>query len=176
MKCPECGAQVEFEGNATATECPYCKTRIDRPAPQPSNPLATLLEDKNGNGIPDFLETMAKPASGLNISFKASATVNQRYVVNGVEYHSLDEMPPEARKAFESASGVLEGKLALGPGALIGASPSASTSSVSKSFVFTKRIGTAQAGGKKSKGGLALFLFIAAILFALFVLWLRSGG
>jgi hypothetical protein len=30
-------------------------------------------------------------------------TINRKIVVNGVEYHSVDELPPEIRAAYEKA-------------------------------------------------------------------------
>jgi hypothetical protein len=171
MKCPECGAQVKAE---TDTECPYCKAPIERPAAPPPNPLAAMFEDKDGNGIPDFMEGMARPVPGLNVKFTASTTVNQRYVVNGVTYGSLEEMPPEARKAMEGATGLLKGRLASGPGVAIGSPPSAKTSSVSASFTVTKQSATGPNARKSSRGGLGLLLFAAAVLAAILLMWLGS--
>jgi hypothetical protein len=171
MKCPECGAQVKAE-----TECPYCKAPIERPASSSPNPLAAMFEDKDGNGIPDFMEGAVNATPGVSVNFTTSATVNRRYVYNGVTYGSLEEMPPEARKAMEGATGLLKGRLASGTAAAIGAPPSASTSSVSASFTVTKRSAIGPNAQKSSRGGWGLFLFAAAVLAAILVMWLMSKG
>ncbi|MDD5308211.1 MAG: hypothetical protein PHU25_12890 [Deltaproteobacteria bacterium] len=180
MKCPECGAQVSVEGNAARANCPYCGAQVESPAPAPVNPLAAIFEDKNGNGVPDFIEGMMKPGSGMNVKLTTSATVNQRYVVGGVEYGSLEEMPPEARKALQGAAGVLKGGFPLDFGVMDAQGPSSAASQTgstfSKSVTVTARNAPTPTAQKKSKGAWTAFLVIALIAAGLFAAWLASRG
>ncbi|HET9905340.1 MAG TPA: hypothetical protein VFQ23_01830, partial [Anaerolineales bacterium] len=63
--------------------------------------LPDLLEnltnptDQNKNGMPDAIENM--------VSNVFSSTT--RVVVNGAEYNSLDDLPPEVRAQYEQAMG-----------------------------------------------------------------------
>lgn len=61
----------------------------------PVNPL----EDKNRNGIPDIIEGTAGAPIVAN-AFKV--------LMDGKEYNSLDELPPEARAKYEQAMGALD--------------------------------------------------------------------
>jgi hypothetical protein len=54
---------------------------------------APLLEDRDGNGVPDLLEGKA--------GFKLAARVAKALLVNGVKYNSPDEMPPDVRQLYE---------------------------------------------------------------------------
>ena len=105
MKCPECNAAVKFEGNVTQMDCPYCGASIERPAPPaPAGPLGALLEDRNGNGIPDIFEGMGQ-GSAVNIT--TTARVESMFIVNGVQYKSLNDMPADVRAQYEQITGAL---------------------------------------------------------------------
>ena len=69
--------------------------------------MMDIFADKNGNGIPDFMEgdmvqkVLAANSTSLNIS--------------GVTYHNLDELPPELRQSVDKAFQVIT-KLGIIPG------------------------------------------------------------
>jgi hypothetical protein len=79
-----------------------------------------IFADKNGNGIPDILEASgemtvrfdsretekALPASGTRVQ---SVRVVEKYVLNGKEYNSIDEVPQEFRKLIEDAAPLASG-------------------------------------------------------------------
>jgi hypothetical protein len=57
--------------------------------------IANMLVDKNGNGIPDFLEgDMAK-----NVMTAFTSSMN----INGQTYNSMDELPPDIRAKVQGA-------------------------------------------------------------------------
>ena len=58
-----------------------------------------ILGDKNNNGVPDILENLAT-ASVLSNSMK--------FIVNGQEFKSLEDLPPEARAKYQQAMGNLD--------------------------------------------------------------------
>lgn len=53
-----------------------------------------ILKDQDGNSIPDIFE------GGTSTEIKTSAT---KFVVNGIEYDNLDDLPPDARARYEQA-------------------------------------------------------------------------
>jgi hypothetical protein len=53
------------------------------------------LPDKDGDGVPDAFQGAAPNSIRVE--------THSRYVVNGREYRSPDEMPPDARALYESA-------------------------------------------------------------------------
>lgn len=58
-----------------------------------------MLADKNRNGIPDLIENTA----GAPIFANA-----MRILVDGKEFKSIDDLPPEARASYEKAMGMLD--------------------------------------------------------------------
>ena len=58
-----------------------------------------ILADNNRNGVPDILENTA----GAPVFQTA-----MKIIVDGKEFHSLDDLPPEARAKFEKAMGALD--------------------------------------------------------------------
>lgn len=63
--------------------------------------MSQMFVDKNGNGIPDFLEgDLAK-----NIIAASSST----FVYNGKTYNSLDEMPEDIRNKVHTAFDMMSG-------------------------------------------------------------------
>lgn len=60
---------------------------------------APILDDRDRNGIPDAIESAASTSMTSN-SFKV--------VLDGKEYHSLEDLPPEARARYEQAMGSLD--------------------------------------------------------------------
>ena len=59
-----------------------------------------MMADKNGDGVPDLFEG----TGGTSLS-----VTNSRIIFNGQEYGSVDEMPPDARRAFEDAMRRVDG-------------------------------------------------------------------
>jgi hypothetical protein len=73
----------------------------------------SALADKNGNGIPDILEMHLDPAK-LNAAMcgaSAGTTVisAQKFIINGREYDSVEQMPPEDRRHFEAIQSLASG-------------------------------------------------------------------
>lgn len=58
-----------------------------------------ILGDRDNNGMPDAFE---------DISTTSVATNSMKFVVNGQEFNSLDDLPPEARATYEQAMGNLD--------------------------------------------------------------------
>ena len=58
-----------------------------------------MLADKNRNGIPDIVE---------NTAGKKIVTHTMKILVDGREFNSLDDLPPEARAKYEKAMGALD--------------------------------------------------------------------
>jgi hypothetical protein len=56
-----------------------------------------LVEDRDGDGIPDHIEPQMEEA------VDGTTVIRTRYVVNGREYASLEEMPPHVRALFADA-------------------------------------------------------------------------
>jgi len=61
--------------------------------------VSALLADKNGNGIPDFLEG--------DIAQKVMTAYSGNISINGQEYHSLEELPEDMKNRIRSAFGLL---------------------------------------------------------------------
>ena len=59
----------------------------------------SILKDQDGNGIPDIFEG--------NTTTQISTT-STRIVVNGKEYGSIEELPPDARIRYEQAMGEMD--------------------------------------------------------------------
>jgi len=53
-----------------------------------------ILGDKNNNGIPDIFENMSTTSVVSNA---------MKFIVNGQEFNSLEDLPPEARARYEQA-------------------------------------------------------------------------
>ncbi len=56
----------------------------------------SVLADRNQNGVPDILEGVLPLGSGAVQIISAN-----KFIVHGKTYSSPDEMPPEARQAYE---------------------------------------------------------------------------
>ena len=56
------------------------------------------LEDSNRDGFPDFVEN-AKPTVVTNV---------MKFIMDGKEYNSIEDLPPEARAKYEQAMGALD--------------------------------------------------------------------
>ena len=69
--------------------------------------MMDIFADKNGNGIPDFMEgDMVQKVLAAN-----STSIN----ISGQTYHNLDELPPELRQSVDKAFQVIT-KLGIIPG------------------------------------------------------------
>ena len=69
-----------------------------------------LLADQNGNGMPDFLDGLMQGQSldALVKPLNVLASTHTQIVFNGQTYTSVDQMPPEARRAYEQAMGAVD--------------------------------------------------------------------
>ncbi len=63
---------------------------------------ANILADNNKNGIPDLLENITKS----NVTVKTVKSM--KFIVDGKEFHNLEDLPPEARAHYEKALGKLD--------------------------------------------------------------------
>src|SRR5512133_2631068 len=61
--------------------------------------IADVLADKNKNGIPDIIENSASAPI-------VKSTI--KVVVNGKEFNSLQDLPPDVRAKYEKAMGTLD--------------------------------------------------------------------
>lgn len=116
-----------------------------------------IFTDKNGNGIPDFLE--GDIAANVATAFSGAA---QTVRYNGKTYGSLDELPPEARQKVQDAFAKLNQlRVTL-------TVPSAQkTSSFEPAFPPSKPLGDPPADA--GEGGGRNWLFIVAFLAALLI-------
>ena len=92
-----------------------------------------LLADKNQDGTPDVLQAgqpgvPGAPAGKIKLTTKVRVTTTQKIVFNGQVYHSADEMPAEARQAYQRAIGTLDADQNGVPDMLEGPQPLASFS------------------------------------------------
>jgi hypothetical protein len=73
----------------------------------------SALADKNGNGIPDILEMdLGALSRSVSESGKGPATTvitSQKFVINGREYESVEQMPPDDRRQFDRVQSLLAG-------------------------------------------------------------------
>ena len=92
-----------------------------------------MLADKNQNGTPDVLEAgppavPGAPAGKIKLTTKVRFTTTQKIIFDGQVYHSVDEMPAEARQAYQRALGTLDADQNGVPDMLEGDHPQASFS------------------------------------------------
>lgn len=59
--------------------------------------IANMLVDKNGNGIPDFLE--GDIIKNISTFYNAASSIN----VNGHVYNNLNELPPDVQEKVQTA-------------------------------------------------------------------------
>jgi hypothetical protein len=60
--------------------------------------LGRLLADRDGNGVPDVFESGTFDGSDVA---HVTTTTSEVYEINGRQYESLDDMPPEYRRIVE---------------------------------------------------------------------------
>lgn len=71
--------------------------------------MSQMFVDKNGNGIPDFLE------GDMVQNVLAAHSTKTKVSVDGKTYHTLEDLPPELRQSVDSAfqmlsnMGILQG-------------------------------------------------------------------
>lgn len=111
MKCPECSGNVKWHGDATQMDCPYCQASIVKPAPSapppppaPQDPIRSMLETKAGIATRDIFEGMGQ---GSAVDITSTTRVESMFIVNGVQYESLDDMPASVRAQFDQATHTL---------------------------------------------------------------------
>lgn len=61
-----------------------------------------ILADQNKNGVPDILENITTS----NVTVKTAESM--KFIVDGKEFHNLDDLPPDARARYEQAMGKLD--------------------------------------------------------------------
>src|ERR1700757_2317411 len=65
-----------------------------------------LLADKNQNGIPDIAEGLL-PGAKPTVTTRFKITTKKKIVYKGQTYESPDDLPAEARQAYQRAMGTL---------------------------------------------------------------------
>jgi hypothetical protein len=60
---------------------------------------ANIFADKDNSGTPDILE---------NLSSKTVVSNIMKFIVDGTEFKSMEDLPPEARAKYEQAMGALD--------------------------------------------------------------------
>lgn len=63
-----------------------------------------IFADRDGNGMPDVVEGLLS-ANAQYVSLQGNLA---NIVFNGKVYHSMDELPPEARQRYEEAMGKMD--------------------------------------------------------------------
>jgi hypothetical protein len=61
--------------------------------------VGDIIADSNNNGLPDIFENMPSGKIVANI---------MKFIVDGSEYKSLEDLPPEARAKYQEAMGKLD--------------------------------------------------------------------
>jgi hypothetical protein len=162
VKCSQCGAEVKLAGDRGTETCPYCGADVVAPRIPPADQIAALLQDANGDGIPDFVENALR-GGGQRTGFKVSVShnVTRRYVVNGVSYDSLDAMPEDVRRLV---------------GGSTGAAARAATTSRSAAFDLsvTTREGGAAGRAPRSPSRTLIWILVGLGI-ALLAIWLASS-
>lgn len=59
----------------------------------------SAFKDENRDGAPDVFEAFSTPQVVTNVT---------KFVVDGMEYDSIEDLPPEARAKYEQAMGMLD--------------------------------------------------------------------
>jgi len=65
--------------------------------------LTNMFMDKNGNGIPDFLE--GDIVKNISTFYNAASTIN----FNGAAYNNLNELPPDVQEKVKTAFNKISG-------------------------------------------------------------------
>lgn len=92
IECPNCGSPISELQPDRRRRCAHCRTMFTPPGETPVAPAP---------GVP-----APQPGPGMQSASFSSSTI----VVNGRTYSSLDEMPPEARAAYQQMMGVFADK------------------------------------------------------------------
>ena len=110
MKCPQCGASVETPPAGSPARCRYCSAELPRPEASSEDPLGSFFVDRDGNGVPDVLDGMLKHPGA---SFTHQSTTH--YVVNGVRYDRMEDVPEEMKALLRRTQGLLDEPVGLAP-------------------------------------------------------------
>lgn len=135
--------------------------------------LRKLLEDADGDGIPDFAERlldqvgqMGAQTSSVRAEMRTSGGVTT-YRVGDREYQSLEEMPPEHRELFEDAdeNGIpdkFESMMGGGIGFSTGVGPSRAPrgDTTSRDVSPSRAIREAGTSSQATSGGLLMVLVL----------------
>lgn len=103
MKCPQCGASVETPPAGSPARCRYCSAELPRAEASSEDPLGSFFVDRDGNGVPDVLDGMLKHPGA---SFTHQSTTH--YVVNGVRYDRMEDVPEEMKALLRRTQGLLD--------------------------------------------------------------------
>lgn len=74
------------------------------------DPLGNFLADRDGNGVPDVLDGMLKNPGA---SFTHQSTTH--YVVNGVHYNRMEDVPEEMKVLLRRTQGLLGDPVGVAP-------------------------------------------------------------
>ena len=138
--------------------------------------MMEIFADKNGNGIPDFMEgDMVQKVLAAN---STSTSIN----ISGATYHSLDELPPELRQSVDKAFKVIT-NLGIIPGVpaeLQLQTPQASREPAVQSQPFVSREYASAIQEESGRsifpmvlGGIILFFCLAAGVISIFFFMTR---
>lgn len=159
ITCPDCNARVEVKVGAKTARCDYCGGPLPVPAASTGNPIADTLgkmfEDKDGDGVPDVFQAMGS-AGAVSSVRQVSVQHQEHYVVNGKEYASLEQMPPEVRRVFERTRGMLDGAMRT-----------AGSSSVKMSTSATHTASAPMASGSAAPARSSMLTVVVALVVAL---------
>jgi len=113
INCPNCDARVEIPAGEQSSRCEYCATPLSAPAPpRGGSPIGDAMErvfeDRDADGVPDLFQAISAGGKGQSVRH-VSVQHSSRYVINGKEYGSLEEMPPDVRRVFDSTQGIFAG-------------------------------------------------------------------
>ena len=63
-----------------------------------------MLPDENHNGVPDILE---QPAAGKEGAVVSHITQSSKFIINGQEYNSLEDVPPQFRQMIAATTSTM---------------------------------------------------------------------
>jgi hypothetical protein len=159
ITCPDCNARVDVKAGAEAARCDYCGGPLPVPAASTGSPIADTLgkmfEDKDGDGVPDVFQAMGS-AGGASSVKQVTVQHREHYVVNGKEYTSLEQMPPDVRRVFEQTRGMIDSAMRT-----------AGSSSITMSASASHHLPTAVASGSPPRARSSMLIVFVAVGVAL---------
>jgi hypothetical protein len=101
---------VETPPVGSPARCRYCRAELPRPETSSEDPLGNFFADRDGNGVPDVLDGMLKNPGA---SFTHQSTTH--YVVNGVRYDRMEDVPEEMKVLLRRTQGLLDDPVGAAP-------------------------------------------------------------